>query len=168
MKYILSVIAISLLIPVLLLIIFTPEKCDHTETQMRYVFTSEDSTAQSDAAKFCKECDERLTAYALFKGTPTDQSYLAALIKHSDSSEILPGEYYTVTATVPLGFYGHGSKTVWLTCEVENEDFVVRFNVEFKEEYREFVESVEKGDKVTFRGRFYDEGCGFTDCELIS
>ena len=41
------------------------------------------------------------------------------------------------------------------------------FNVEFREEFKELVRAVEEGGEITFHGRFYDKGCGFTDCELI-
>jgi hypothetical protein len=50
---------------------------------------------------------------------------------------------------------------------VENENFIVGFNVEFREEFREQIKLTEEGAEITFRGRFYDVGCGFTDCELI-
>ena len=40
-------------------------------------------------------------------------------------------------------------------------------NFETREEFKELVKLVEKGEEITFRGRFYDGGCGFTDCELI-
>ena len=66
-----------------------------------------------------------------------------------------------------MGFTAYTSNSVWLNCRVENENFVVLFTAEFREEFEEIVRSVEKGDEITFRGRFYDEGCEFTDCELI-
>ena len=152
---------------VALMIVCIPEECDHTETQIRYVFASEDSTAMSSVAEYCRECDERLTSNTSFKGTLTDQSYLEAIAEHSNANEIVPGEYYTITATVPLGYYGYSSKTVYLTCEVENDDFIVRFRVEFRDEFKDLVSAVEKGDEITFRGRFYETGCEFKDCELI-
>ena len=167
MKYITSISLICLALPILFLIIFTPKPCEHNDTVTRYVFSSEDCVAKSSAAEFCRDCDSRITGYSLFEGTLVDQSYLEAIKEHSDGSEIVPGEYYTVNATVPLGYYGYGSNSLWLTCEVENADYIIRFNVEFKEEYRELVESVEEGEEITFRGRFYDKGCEFTDCELI-
>jgi hypothetical protein len=89
-----------------------------------------------------------------------DKSYLEAIKEHSDGNEILPGEYYTVTATVPMGLSG--------ICEVENEDYIVRFHVAFNDEFIELVNSIDDDAEITFRGRFYDTGCGFTDCELLS
>lgn len=166
MKFLTSVIIVCILIPILLLISLTPEKCEHEEVR-RYVFTSPDSTVHSSVCGYCNKCETRLTTYSLFKGELVDKSYLSALIEHSDASEIVPGEYYTVTASVPLGFYGYSSDTLWLTCEVENDDFVVRFSAVFREEFKDQVRSIQEGDIITFRGRFYDEGCGFTDCELI-
>ena len=142
------------------------KKCEHDRITY-YSFASVDSTAHSDVQQRCKKCNIQLAVVSIFKGTPIDQSYLEAIKEHSDGTEIVPGEYYTVTAVVPLGYYGYFSDDLWLNCRVENEDFVVGFNVEFREEFTELVKSVEKGDEITFRGRFYDEGCGFTDCELI-
>ena len=49
----------------------------------------------------------------------------------------------------------------------EIEDFILFFNAEFREGYGEQVRLIQDGDTITFRGRFYDKGCGFTDCELI-
>ena len=66
-----------------------------------------------------------------------------------------------------LGFTAYSSNTVWLNCKVENKEFTVCFNVEFRNEFKEAVRLVEEGETITFRGRFYDEGCGFTDCELL-
>lgn len=166
MRFIVSLFFICILSPIIFLIVFTPEPCEHEEVT-RYVFADYDSSAMSDVCGYCRKCDERLTTYSLFKGELVDKSYLEAIREHSDADEIIPGEYYTVTVTVPLGFYGYGSDTVWLTCEVENEDFIVRFSAEFREEFKEQVSSIQKGEEITFRGRFYDVGCGFTDCELI-
>ena len=166
-SWILTVSSIFLVFVIVLTIVLTPPKCDHEEVT-RYMFTSNDSTAHSSAARYCNKCNERLSAHSQFKGELVDKSYLRAIIDHSDGSEIIPGEYYTVTVTVPLGFYGYASDTVELTCEVENADFIVRFAAEFREEFKAQVESIEKGQEITFRGRFYDTGCGFTDCELLS
>lgn len=141
-------------------------KCDHDRATY-YSFASMDSTAYSHVKQKCKNCNAMFTYSSVFKGTPIDQSYLEAIEEHSDGVEIVPGEYYTVTAIVPLGYYGYGSDDLWLNCKVENEEFVVGFTAEFREEFAESVKSVEKGDTITFRGRFYDVGCGFTDCELI-
>ena len=142
-------------------------RCEHEETYTKFVFTSYDSIdGTSHIRPVCKECYKNFQ-YTNFKGTPSDQSYLEVIRENSDGSEIIPGEYYTVTVTVPLGFYGYTSNTVQLTCQVENDDYMVRFHAEFREEFTGEVVSVEKGETITFRGRFYDEGCGFTDCELL-
>jgi hypothetical protein len=154
------------LILIIILVAFTPEPCEHEEVT-RYVFTSYDSTAHSDVCGYCKKCDKKLTTYSLIKGELVDKSYLQAIKEHSGGSEIVAGEYYTVTAIAPLGHYGYGKESVRLTCQVENENYIVRFSAEFQEEFMELIQSVEEGDEITFRGRFYDEGCGFTDCELI-
>lgn len=143
-------------------------RCDHEETYTKIVFTSYDSIdGTSHTRPVCKECCKNFQ-YTNFKGTPSDQSYLEVIRANSDGSEIIPGEYYTVTATVPLGCYSYSSNKVWLNCEVRNDAYIIQFYVEFREEFKEAVKSVEKKETITFRGRFYDEGCGFTDCELIS
>ena len=151
-----------------LLIVCTPDPCNHEVLATEYAFASYDSPSQSYVRNYCKNCEERSKA-TLFRGTPIDTSYLAAIVEHSDGSEIIPGQYYTVTATVPQGYnYGsYGAIRPWLGCQVENEGFIVRFDVEFREEYREILKSIEAGDEITFRGKFYDEGCGFLDCELL-
>ena len=164
----LMVLVVFLAMIVAIVVVATPEPCEH-EVITRYVFTSYDNmeNEHSTICDYCKKCDDRLTRHERFQGELVDKSYLSAIIEHSDDGEIVPGEYYTVTVTVPLGFYGYTSDTVWLTCEVKNADFIVRFSVEFREEFKELVEAVEKGEEITFRGRFYDKGCGFTDSELI-
>ena len=163
-----AAIAILIVMVVALVIVATPEKCEHEDVLKRYVFASDDLTQSSTVSSYCGKCGQSLTIPSHFKGELVDKSYLNALVEHSDGNEIVAGEYYTVTATVPLGFYGYTSDTVFLTCEVENDDFIVRFHVEFREEFEELVRSVEKGDEITFRGRFGDKGCEFTDCELLS
>ena len=162
----LTIFCVFLAIIVALVIVATPDKCEHEDMVTMYSFTSHNSTAHSNVRDYCRGCDTRYQAY-LFQGTPKDQSYLSAISENSYGGEIVPGEYYTVTATVPLGFVGYTSDNVWLNCRVENEEFIVGFTVEFREEFKEAVRLVENGDKITFRGRFYDEGCGFTDCKLI-
>ena len=168
MKFIISVIAICLVVVIGFLGMGEALRCEHDETYTKIVFTSYDSiNGTSHTRPVCKECGENLQ-YTNFKGTPTDPSYLEAIRAHSDGSEIVPGEYYTVTATVPLGYYSYSSNKVGLNCEVRNDAYIIQFYVEFREEFKEKVELVEKDDTITFRGRFYDEGCGFTDCELLS
>lgn len=167
MKFFASLFLMCIFLPIIFLVVFTPEKCEHEEVT-RYVFTSYDSTGNSSVAKFCKKCDKRLTYHSLFKGDLVDKSYLNVIKEHSDGSEIVPGEYYTVTATAPLGSINGTPNRLYLHCEVENEDFIIRFVVDFREEFREVVTLVEEGEEITFRGRFYDEGCGFTDAELIN
>ena len=164
MRFLTSVVLLCVFLPILFLIVFTPEPCEHEDMVTMYSFTAHDSTAHSSVRPYCRDCGKRYQ-YSLFQGTLVDQSYLSALVENGDGVEIVPGEYYTVTATVPLGFYG---ATTWLNCKVENEEFVVFFTAEFRGEFTEQVKSVKKGDTITFRGRFYDSGCGFTDCELIT
>lgn len=169
MKFLTTVILICLCIPILFVMIFTSTRCEHEDTVDRYVFVAYDSTAYSSVNPYCRDCKESLR-YTNIQGELVDQSYLSAIQENRDGREIVAGEYYTVTATVPLGYYGSSTSRdhARLTCQVENEGFIVRFSVEFREEFRESIESMQEGEKITFRGRFYDEGCGFTDAELIS
>lgn len=166
MKFYVNLVLTCLLIPILALIIFAPKPCEHEDVVAMYSFTYHDSTAYSRVRPYCRDCNKRFE-YRHIKGTLIDQSYLSAIKEHSDGREIVPGEYYTVTATVPQGYIGYTSDKVRLNCRVENEEFIVGFSVEFREEFEELAKSVEKGEEITFRGRFYDKGCGFTDCELI-
>ena len=169
MKIITSTVGACLVVILLALIIFTPKnKCEHEEVATWYSFAAYNQVNDNSVTKVCKDCGDKATGWARFKGTPIDKSYLSAIQEHSDGREIVPGEYYTVTATVPAGFYGYLSPTVWLACRVENADYIVGFTVEFREEFKEAVESVGEGAEITFRGRFYDEGCGFTDAEVIN
>ena len=174
MKFMASIFCLCIALIILFLVIFTPTPCEHNDVVKMYSFASQDSTAYSDVRDYCRDCETRFQ-YHLIKGVLVDRSYLSAIQEHSDTGEILSGEYYTVTATVPLGFYGYGSDKLWLNCKVENEAFIVFFNVEFREDFRELVELIEEGQTITFRGKFYegngkfhDGVCGFTDCELIS
>ena len=152
------------------IVIIGNDQCEHEESRRRYVFVPEYNfeTEYSSAANFCKECGERVTTYSQFKGELIDKSYLGAIVEHSDANEIVSGEYYTIRAVAPIGYSGYGNKRVYLVCEVENDEYIVRFTADFREEFRVQVASIEEGDEITFRGRFYDQGCGFTDCELIS
>ena len=150
-----------------LAIIATPafDKCEHENVDEYFSFQFQNSTASSDLKWICADCYKEMNR-ARFRGTPTDTSYLEAIAEHSNESDIVGGEYYTITATVTLADYDHTKTRI--TCSVRNEDTVVGFSVEFKEEFEEIVSSIQEGDEVTFRGRFYDVGCGFTDAELIT
>lgn len=168
MKFIASIIFVCILAIIGLLVLGYAIRCEHEETMMVYSFASHDSTAYSDVREICKECNKNMTRPSLFKGTLVDRPYLDVIRAHSDGSEIVPGEYYTVTAIVTLADYSSVDEPS-INCKVENEDYIVSFNVEFREEFAQAVscEVLEEGDNITFRGRFYDEGCGFTDCELL-
>ena len=168
MKFLTSLILICIFLPILFVVVFSPEPCEHEDTILWYFFTSQDSVSNSDVCRYCKNCEKRISTYSQFTGTPIDQSYLEALKEHSDTSEFVPGEYYILTATVPLGYInGSSNKKAYINCEVENEEFKVRFTVDFKEEYEELVSQIQEDEVITFRGRYYNEGCGFTDAELI-
>lgn len=137
-------------------------ECKHGKI---FSFQSKDSTAMSYIKPWCKSGTCYHLGYSLFRGTPTDLSYLDVIGQYSDSDNILCGEYYTITATVTHADYDF--QRTRISCEVRSDDIIVCFSVEFRGEFEEEVSLLTEGDEVTFRGRFYDEGCGFTDSELI-
>jgi hypothetical protein len=169
MKFLSAILAIFVFLGfaiIILLRVLTPEPCEHEDTIRIYSFQFDGSTAAHSTREYCNVCKKNTTTSSTrFRGTPTDQSYLEVLVAQSDANEIIPGEYYTVTATVILGDYEYSETR--LRCKVENDEFRVGFSVDFRDEFEEVVELVEEGDIITFRGRFYDEGCGFSDAELI-
>ena len=140
-------------------------KCEHTETVVKYSFQFEGSTANSYYKTYCKNCYDDLKT-TIFRGTPEDTPYLDVISKHSDSAEIIGGQYYIMTATVTLGDFDFQNTRI--SCKVVDDDIEVYFSVEFFPEFEEQVSTIETGDIVTFYGRFYEEGCGFKDCKLIS
>lgn len=135
------------------------------EPGKRFHFHSQGSTAMSYVIPYCEHPGHIYIAKT-FRDTPNDLSYLEAIREHSDSDEIIWGEYYTITATVALADYD--VMRTRLNCKVESENIIVIFSVEFRGEFEELVASIDEGDEITFRGRFYDNGCGFTDSELIT
>lgn len=157
---------VCIMLVVVAVIVFTPEPCEHEDLVTWYSIASDD-ISYSTVRPYCRDCGEAFQ-YKSFKGELVDKSYLSAIIEHSDRSELVPGEYYTVTATAPLGFTAYGSDVIALTCQAENEDFRLRFGVVFREEYKERVRAVKEGEEITFRGKFNDKGCGFSDCELLT
>lgn len=167
MKYIMSVLTTCIVAVLLLLVIFTPPKCEHEEIGKIFSFQPQGSTAPSVVHRYCVNCDNpSVDRPSLFKGNPTDLSYLEVVREHSDSDEIVGGEYYTMTATVIYGDYDFDKTRV--TCMVQGGNIKVSFSVEFREEFAESVALLQAGDEITFRGRYYDTGCGFTDCGLIN
>lgn len=146
----------------------TPEKfsirCEHEEGKV-FSFQTQGSTAASDMRLYCKNCMQNIKV-AIFRGTPKDLSYLDIIKEHIDGEEIVGGEYYTIKGIVAVADYNI-PKTI-IRCRLESGDTIVIFSVEFREEFEDAVGLLKEGDEVTFRGRFYDEGCGFTDSELIT
>ena len=139
-------------------------KCEHEEMGNTFHFQFENSTAASHMRPFCKNCDE-VFGHKNFRGTPIDLSFLDAIVENSDGTEIVGGEYYTMTAVMTSG--NSSIDKVRIGCKVQTEDVIVYFSAEFQEAFKDAVKEVHMGDEITFRGRFYDKGCGFTDCELI-
>jgi hypothetical protein len=164
MKYITTTICVTLALILLMLIVFTPKKCDHDEAREIFSFQPNDSMAVSYMKPSCKSCNQYL-GYSAFRGTPKDQSYLEAVKEHVVEDEIIAGEYYTMSATVALEDYDVGGTRI--RCQIESEDVIVNFSVEFREGYEKSVSSLQEGDEIAFRGRLYDTGFGWTDCELI-
>ena len=140
-----------------------PTKPEH-EMGKVFSFQFQGSTAASYIRPFCETCTN-VFGYTVFRGTPNDSSYLDAIRRHSGEDEITGGEYYTITAIITLGDYDFNRTRI--RCEVRHENIIVNFSVEFRGEYEESVGLFDEGDTITFRGRLYDEGFGFTDSELI-
>ena len=142
-------------------------RCEHEETQTVYHFQFEKSSANSYMQDVCEKCGQTSNTI-IFRGAPTKQSYMELIEAHSDSDEIIAGEYYTVTATVTSITLDHYDSfwTVRTYCKLENEDIRISFSVDFRKEFWEQVDMIEKGDEITFRGQFYDTG--FKDAELIT
>ena len=159
-----TAISICFLVLFMLVIIVALGQCKHEETKTMYSFVSYRSPSYNYVRPVCKKCG-KLLSYTNFKGTPIDTSYLKVFENESKGNRIVPGEYYTVTAIVTGADYSIDSTR--LGCKVENEDFIIHFSVNFREEFEEAVDPIEEDYEVTFRGRFYDTGCGFTDCELL-
>lgn len=164
-KVVTSLILVIVIVIIALPIIGMALQCEEHEVVELFSFQPYNSTALSDVKSFCKKCDESL-GVTLFRESPEDVSYLNVVKEHSDGSELIGGEYYTMTAIVTLIDYDP-SKTK-IRCKVESENIIVGFSVDFREEFEEQVALIEKDDEIVFRGRFYDKGCGFTDCELIT
>lgn len=140
--------------------------CDHEEMGSIFSFQFENSTAASYIKPYCKNCDTYFGYNSVrFRGTPNDLSYLDVIRQYVDRPDIEGGKYYTMTANVLLGDYDIYRTRI--KCEVERDGIVVCFSVEFQEEFEERVSLLQKGDEITFRGRLYDEGFGWTDCELL-
>ena len=129
-----------------------------------FSFQFKGSTAASHVRKFCNYPGHTYIA-STFRGTPNDLSYLDALRDHSDSDEILWGEYYTITATVAIADYNFNKTRI--NCFVRSNTIEVVFSVEFQEGFEDLIGEYTEGDVITFRGKFYDEGCGFTDSILL-
>lgn len=157
----LSCVALILIV----MIVVCNNACTEHEKGKIFSFQHQDSTATSYVKPYCENCNNYFRS-TIFRGTPTDTSYLSAIEEYSDGDEIVGGEYYTVTATVAVA--DHDLTKVRIQCKVQKDNIIVVFSVEFQEEFAEAVGSLKEGDTVTFRGRYYDEGCGFTDAELIT
>ena len=139
-------------------------RCTHNEMGTVFSFQHENSTATSYIKPYCKDCTHHF-GYTSFRGNPDDLSYLDVVEQYIDGQIIESGKYYTMTAIVTLGDYEVNKTRV--ICEVEADNIRVAFSVEFKDEFEEQVSLIQVGDEITFYGRLYDDGFGWTDCELI-
>lgn len=158
---------IILFVLALILVVITSPLyiCEHEEIGTIFSFQSENSTTKSSYKPYCKNCEEYF-GYTRFIGTPDDLSYLEAVKPNIEGNEVKAGEYQTMTAVVSLADY-NADKTR-IRCKVENEEVIVGFSVEFRGEFEEQVSFLQEGDEITFRGRLYDNGFGWTDCELLN
>ena len=168
------IVFIGMVIGIIVLVksINLPETCKHEHIGKIFIFPELDSTSQGYVKTYCVGCDtyygdgEYMGYYGgtkqFFRGTPSDTSFLEALSEYSDEKNIIAGEYYTITAIVTRTAYDYAKTRI--RCKVEIEDVSAEFFVDFREEV---INLMQEGEEITFRGRFYDTGCGFTDCELI-
>lgn len=129
-----------------------------------FSFQFENSTAVSHLEPRCKNCNHYF-GYTAFRGTPKDLSYLELVKQNIDERNIKAGEYYTMRAVVSLEDYDVNRTRI--RCKVESDNTIVGFSVEFREGFEEQISLLQKGDEITFRGRLYDNGFGWTDCELL-
>ena len=164
MRYILTLCFSSFFAIIILLFIFTPPKCEHENMKTVFSFQPQNSTANSYYKPYCENCNNDL-GYTMFRNTPSDTSYLDAVKSYIDGDEIVGGEDYTMTAVVSLGDYD--SQKTRIRCKVEKDDIIVGFSVQFRDELEEEISLIKEGDEITFRGKLYEEGFGWTDCELV-
>lgn len=164
MKFLISLITAACVSILAVLIIFTPEKCEHKEMGKIFSFQPQNSTACSYSKQFCKNCNKYF-GYTSFKVAPDDTSYLEVVKEYIDDDEIFAGEYYIMTAVLELSDYNVDKTRI--RCKIESEDTIVSFSVLFQDKFEDSVASLQEGDEIKFRGRLYDEGFGWTDCELI-
>lgn len=128
-------------------------------------FQFQGSTAYNYVKWTCKSCSVHYSP-RIFRGTPSDTSYLELIKKIASEDEIIGGEYYTLSVLVAVRDFD--AKRVRIQCKVEDESFRVGFSVEFREEFEDAINKLVEGDKITFRGKLYKDGFGFTDSELIT
>lgn len=142
----------------------TPSKHTH-EIFKTFSFQFQGSTASNYVKWTCKSCSVHYTP-TLFRGTPSDTSYLELIKKIAGEDEIIGGEYYTLTVVVAVRDFDRDK--VRIQCKVRDESFLIGFSVEFREEFEDAVNKLVEGDEITFRGKLYEDGFGFTDSELIT
>ena len=137
-------------------------KCEHTNTYKVYSFQSQTSSAMSYVKTNCRDCYKTLQT-GVFYSHPEDKSYLEVM---NNGEPFVAGECYTITATVNQASYENDA---WVGCEIKGSDVEVYFGVTFRGEYEVEVNSLVKGDVITFRGKASPEGrLYWTDCELIT
>ena len=163
-KYLMIAIIIFLSMIPFMLITSNLDKCEHEEMVTLFSFEFENSSASSHIKPFCENCNNYF-GYTLFRGTPKDTSYLKVVMQNIDGQDVKAGEYYTMSAVVTQEDYDINRTRI--RCKVESDNIMVGFSVEFKNEFEEQVSLMREGDEITFRGRLYDDGFGWTDCELI-
>ena len=138
------------------------EEHDHGKI---FAFDSKGNRKYDYVKTWCKSEECYNPSVYLFEREPSDTSYLEVIAEHIGTDGLIRGEYYTLTATVTLADY-YFPKT-HIRCEVRNDNTIVNFTVDFRDEFEDAVGLLQEGDEVTFRGRFYKIGCAWEDCELI-
>lgn len=164
MKFLLSLTSVFILSIIIILVLTAVYGCDHSEMCKRFWFEFQGSTAYSSIIPFCKKCNVSY-GYTNFKYFPNDDSYLEVVNSHIEDGEVEGGKYFTMNAKVALRDYSNDKTRI--DCYVQSEDIIVSFSVDFKEGFEEAVSQLKEDDEIRFRGKYYEKGCGWTDCELL-
>ena len=159
-KYFGTIAIIIVIISVIAGVIGIATKCDH-DIGTEYDFVPPNAYMYGSIRPYCQICGDKFR-YQHIEGRLKDETYFELIAKYTDGNELVPGEYYTVTAIANY-VYDSGDE---ISLKLEDDRFLIHLPVTFQEEFWEQVKSVEKGDEITFGGKFTAIH-GFTDCELI-
>ena len=152
----------SILIILSLSLVF---KCEHTDRVKLFSFQSENSTAMHYVKTTCEDCNQRFSS-TVFRDIAPDDSYIGVLKEYTEDKKFVSGEYDTIRAKVTLADYD--SPKTKIRCSVQQENIIVSFSVEFKNEFENAVSLLKEGDEITFYGKSSTTGLSWTNCELVT